>query len=54
MRNNLQMENVITEGLKKMIIVTEFSDFAQIKPELEKLTDAEIISVVDLQKRSGE
>lgn len=48
LRNNVTIKN--SENNDKLIIVTEFSDFAQIKPELQKERDAEIISIVDLQK----
>lgn len=49
---NLDMQKFADPNKNKMIIVTNFSDFAQIKPELGKDTDAEIISIVDVLTRS--
>ncbi|MGN0638259.1 MAG: radical SAM protein [Huintestinicola sp.] len=49
---NLDMKKFAAGDKEKMTIVTNFSDFAQIKPELGRESDAEIISIVDVLSRS--
>ncbi len=48
---NYDMSTYSKDDADEFIVVTTFSDFAQIKPELKKKTDAEIINIVDLALR---
>lgn len=52
MRENIHLEKYVEENKKKLVIVTDFSDYAQIKSKIENDGAVEIISIVDLQKWS--
>lgn len=50
--SNIDMTKYDSDSKDKLIIVTNFSDFAQIKHKLAKENTAEIISIVDILSRS--
>ncbi len=52
LKSNVQIEKNIATEKDKLIIVTDFSNFAQIKPILCENSIAEVISIVDLLLRS--